>query len=56
MKLQQIAVVLALAGCVLGYTLPTVHELQNTERMMRSNDQELSDMVGKYKELQVLVQ
>ncbi|KAL5285332.1 hypothetical protein ACFFRR_007199 [Megaselia abdita] len=43
MKLQ-IAVVLALANCVLGYTLPTVHDFQNTERMLKADDQELSEM------------
>lgn len=47
MKLP-IAVVLALAGSVLSYTLPTAHELQNTERMLKANDQELSDMAGEY--------
>lgn len=47
MKLQ-VAIVLAVVGCVLGYTLPTVSELQNTERMLKATDEELSGMVGKY--------
>lgn len=52
MKLLQVSVlvVLALASSALGYTLPTVHELQNTERMLKATDEELSAMVGKYEQ------
>lgn len=45
MKLQ-VVVFLALVSCELGFTLPTVYELQNTERMLEASDKELSDMVG----------